>query len=255
MNTFSSTNLALIDRKLTPFSDFMAVAEPLALESASPEHRQHAAVCRENCAQLTLGIVHEMNNLTGGIAVLSEIYLNGCDSDAHLAEGMELIYKSTRRLQTFVAHLKTIHGPISGEPTYFNVGESVRGAFDLFAPALPKSVTVATDLPDEELAACLDEAAFRQLLLDLTLNLRDALASHAQAGGQGLRLALRRLSSGQAELTVAPAADFADGASAFSPDGDARARQQDAAEIARTLGIGLMHRVGGGYALELPLIS
>ena len=237
----------------------MPAASSIPAEPARPARWQHVAASRDACCQLTLGIVHEMNNLTGGISVLSEIYMEGADSGLPLTEGLTLIHKSTDRLQTLVRHLKVINGPISEEPTYFNVAEFVRSLFELFAPLLPKDMVVHPSFPPEELAACLDEALFRQVLLNLTLNLREALDTEPAAEHR-LHLGLRRLSDTRAELVLALAGDFGDDFHGTVPESDLRwagahARLLDADDILKELGGRLTCRPGGEYVFELPLIS
>ena len=219
---------------------------------------RHAAVSRETGAQLTLGIVHEMNNLTGGIAVLSEVYQQEASSGLPMVESFELIKQSARRLQSLVRHLKLVHGPLQEEPSYVNVGESVRGLLEMFAPVLPRDTTIETDFEPGELVACLDAALMRQALLDLILNVRDALAIRPEPG-HGLRASLRRLPGERAELVVAPTDAAGVDIRADLPDADpcradAASRLSDANLALEALGGRLTRGGHGEYIVELPLV-
>lgn len=227
-------------------------AEP---EPAARWH--HAAVSRETCAQLTLGIVHEMNNLTGGIAVLSELYTQEAATGMPVSEGLELIGKSTARLQALVRHLKIVHGPLREAPTYVDLQGFVHGTMDLLAPVLPKNIVVTTDFPpDGELAAHLDEAILRQALLDVLLNVRDALLTRRTDGGHSLRVSLRRTAVARAELVLAAAHE--DGAGlADPPEGprwsESKTRWHHAAGALQELDGRLTRGAHGEFILELPL--
>ena len=209
----------------------------------------YAAVGQEGVRQLTLGLVHEMNNVLGGIAVLSEIYQDRSGADDGLGEGLALIHKSTGRLQTFVGQLKILNGPAVGEPVYLNLADMARTMFEMFAPLLPKTLTVETAFPMEELAVHLDEARLRRVLLNLTLNLRDDLNRHPDSAGT-LRVGLRHR-SGSVELTLAASSRVSDLA---PPSADARARFEDARRCLGEMGGTLFAVTSREFVLAIPLV-
>lgn len=215
-------------------------------EHARDARAFYAATDLEGPRQLTLGLVHEMNNLLGGIAVLSEIYQDRSVADDGLAEGLGLIHKSTGRLQTLIRHLKTINTPPTGESVYLNLAESVRGMFEMFAPMLPKTLAVVMAFPVEEMAVHLDEALLRRVLLNLTLNLRDGLRHGSQADHK-LHVGGRLQPGDKVALTLSMGGDEA-------PSVDARARLADARQGLCKLGGTLIAHTPGEYILELPLV-
>ncbi len=251
-------NAALHSRNLIFLPDPMAAADSTSADAEPDALVRHAAVCREACSQLTLAIVHEMNSLTGGIAVLSEVYLQEASAGLPMGEGLELIHQSTRRLQTFVRDLERVHGPLRVESSYLNIGETVRGLLELFMPVLPKDTVIETDIEPEEMATCLDEARFRHALLGLTLNIRDALAARPEPG-HGLRVSLRRLPDDRAELVLVPTdaagVDIRAGLPETDPRrADADARLADATLVFEELGGRLTRGGHGEYIAELPLV-
>ena len=199
--------------------------------------------------ELTLGIIHEMNNALGGIAVLSEIYQTPAGDAEGLGEGLGLIHKSAVRLQTLVGHLKLLNGPTRSEPTYLNLTDLVRTQFEMFAPLLPKTLTVETAFPSEELAVHLDEILFRRVLLNLALNLRDDLARHVGTAKM-LRVSIRHR-AGVAELTLATGHGSPPELPAL-PEG-AAARVADAQRILQETGGTVIAYTNGWYVLALPL--
>ena len=217
------------------------------VEHARDARAFHTATDVEGRCQLTLGLVHEMNNLLGGIAVLSEIYQDRSAVDDGLSEGLALIQKSTGRLQTLVTHLKTLNGPPTGEATYLNLPETVRGLFEMFAPLLPKTLAVVMAFPLEELAVHLDEALLRRVLLNLTLNLRDDLARQPE-GANKLHVGIRVRPGTTVELTLSA------GGPGQDPSADARARLADARQCVCKMGGMLIAHTPGEFTLELPLV-
>ena len=210
-----------------------------------------AATDLEAGRQLTLGIVHEMNNALGGIAVLSEIYQSSAPGEDGLGEGLALIHKSTGRLQALVNHLKILNGPLSGESAYLNLTETVRSLFEMFAPLLPKTLKVETTFPLEELAVHLDEALLRRVLLNLALNLRDSLGARPDAS-KTLHISIRH-GAGSAEIILSTA-DPGDPGETLLPAA-AQARLDDAQRSLRAVGGTVFAYSTGKFVLELPLAA
>ena len=217
------------------------------VEHAREARAFYAATDTEGPRQLTLGMVHEMNNLLGGIAVLSEIYQDRSVADEGLAEGLALIHKSTGRLQTLVGHLKTLNRTAASEPVYLNLADTVRTLFEMFAPMLPKTLAVVLAFPLEELAVHLDETLLRRVLLNLTLNLRDDLGRHPDAEPK-LHVGIRALPGNKVALTLSL------GCGGEGPLADARARLADARQCLCKMGGTLIAHAPCEYLLELPLV-
>ena len=196
---------------------------------------------------LPLGLVHEMNNLLGGIAVLSEIYQDRSAVDDGLAEGLTLIHKSTGRMRALVDRLKTLNGPNSSEPVYLNLAETVRDLFEMFAPLLPKTLAVVMAFPLEELAVHLDAALLRRVLLNLTLNLRNSLAGHPDATGK-LHVGIRTRPGDKVELRLSA------GSGSEPMSADAYARLADARQCLCKMGGTLIAHANNEFILELPLV-
>ncbi len=226
--------------------------EPLsdaAAEHAPGSEAFYEATGSEAVRQLTLGLVHEMNNVLGGIAVLSEIYQDRSGEDSGLGEGLALIHKSTGRLQTLVGQLKALNGPAVEDPVYLNLSDTIRVMFEMFAPLLPKTLTVETAFPMEELAVHLDQARLRRIVLNLTLNLRDDLDRHPQAAGT-LRVGVRHRDD-TVELALSARSRVDD---PVPPTPDARARLDDARRGLLAMGGTLIALSNREYILVLPLV-
>jgi hypothetical protein len=223
-----------------------------------------AAAGREPLCRMTLGIAHEANNLVGGISALSEIYLQGRQGSLPLNEGMALIHNSAGRLQAIIRQLVELSRSPDGERTCVGIVELVRNQLDLFAHILPKGARIRTHFPDEELAVHLDETAFRQLLLNLVVNVHDATGkTTSREEISPVILSLRQLPDAppRVELLISPHLDGAvDASPAAAPDAtemrrqDVRLRLLDARQRMAELGGELDVRAGGEVALILPLV-
>ncbi len=216
-------------------------------EPARDARAFYAATDVEGRRQLTLGLVHEMNNLIGGIAVLSEIYQDGSAVDNGVTEGLALIHQSTNRLQSLVTHLKTLNGPSVSEPVYLKLPETVRALFEMYAPLLPKTLAVVMAFPQEELVVHLDEALLRRVLLNLTLNLRDDLGCHPETTDR-LHVGIRTRPCSKVELTLSVSGLGLDRSA------DACARLADARQCLCKMGGTLIAHTSSEYLLEFSLV-
>lgn len=233
--------------------DIALLDAPFETAAGAGRAADYDATDRDACRQLTLGLVHEMNNLLGGIAVLSEIYQQENGADDGLNEGLALIHKSTGRLQTLVGHLRVLNGPPTEAPAYLNLSETVRTFFELVAPLLPKTWAVEMPVPPEELAVYVDETLFRRVLLNLTLNLRDA-SDHPNGGPGRFQVALRRRpGDSMVDLTLSVGTAGRQGERPLTPG--AQARHADARRCLQTMDGTLIANENGGVVLSLPLVA
>jgi signal transduction histidine kinase len=222
-----------------------------------------AAAAREPLSRMTLGIAHEVNNLIGGISALSEIYLQGMEASLPIKDGLKLIHGSAARLQTLIRHLVELNRPPDGERAYVNLVECVRHQLELYSHILPKGARIETQLPDEEMVVRLDETAFRLLLLNLVVNLHEAVGKPVSEDGIcPIALRLRALpDAAKAELVIAPQT-AGKKAEASTPDAgslekqrqDVRLRLIDACATLREIGGEIEVRSGGEVAVILPLV-
>lgn len=213
----------------------------------------HPATDHEAVRQLTLAITRKMDELIGGISGLSEVFQHGPADTWKLTEVFALIHQSSSRLHGLIAHLKVLHRRATGEATYLNLSRTVRAHFEMFDPLLSDRLVVEMDLATEELAVHLDEARLRRVLLNLTLNLCNALRGRQTADSK-LCVSIRVDSDATAQITLA-AGGTGEVIETVAPDAAARARVADACEFLVEAGGSFTRRTATDFLLELPVVS
>lgn len=162
-----------------------------------------AAAGRECVGRFTEGLAHELNNLVGGIAAMSELLslpappslsppsppppffpvatgsgetttppaVTPVSGGGALSpgEGPALLHRNAGRLSVLLRHLLALALPPTGERTYVNLSRVLIEYLALLAPALDKKTRVETEVPDAELPVKANEAELRQVVLNLLL--------------------------------------------------------------------------------------
>jgi PAS domain S-box-containing protein len=159
-----------IARNIT--ADKRAEAERLRYEA-----RLRQAQKMEAIGQLTGGIAHDFNNILAsvmGYVVLAEE--RATDSgDAKSADYLGQALGSCRRARDLIQQMLTFSRGGRGEPRALSLPALVRDAIPMMRSALPSTlaidVVVDADLP----AVWMDEVQAHQVLLNLSINARDAM--------------------------------------------------------------------------------
>ena len=170
-----------------------------ARRSAEAERAQLEAQLRqaqkmEAIGQLTGGIAHDFNNILQ--SVLGNLTLAGERvaelRDAKLARYLERAQLSAQRARDLIQQMLTFSRAKRGEPRLLSLGLLVAEAAKLLRPTLPSTIEVKLDLNDEAQVK-VDRVQAEQVLLNLCINARDAMAGEgaitlavrvaAQAGG------------------------------------------------------------------------
>ena len=151
------------------------------------EARLRQAQKMEAIGQLTGGIAHDFNNILAsvmGYVVLAEE--RAADSgDAKSAEYLGQALGSCRRARDLIQQMLTFSRGGRGDPRALSLAALVRDAIPMMRSALPSTlaidVVVDADLP----AVWIDEVQAHQVLLNLSINARDAMPD-----GGTLRIAM-----------------------------------------------------------------
>lgn len=138
------------------------------------ENRLTSTSWRENLSTITSGLVHDFSNIMAGIHSLSELYHDSLTPEDSMYKGMEQIKKNSMQAQKLVRRIIDLNREQSGQRDYYNLENLIRDQSDLIRIILPKHSQVQTELTGEELAVYIDEVAFRQMLLNMAMNARDA---------------------------------------------------------------------------------
>lgn len=124
--------------------------------------------------ELTLGLLHKLNNLMTGVY----FNLEGAEAaldPAHPAAGMvREITRTIQQAQTLVRRTADLNLAPEAEASYFEIGELVQENWDLIKIILPKSTVAEFQGPAEPLYVKVSTEEFREAILQLASATRAA---------------------------------------------------------------------------------
>lgn len=147
---------------------------------AIAEHRLSNSVWREGLTTLTNGLVHDFSNLMAGIFSISELYYGMMKKDDPMANGMKQIKKSTMQAQRLVRRIIDLHKDKPVARVSHDLRDLLKDQMDLIAILLPRSTNLKTKFGKLPLIAFIEETSFRQVLLNLIINARDATGKNGK---------------------------------------------------------------------------
>jgi len=143
---------------------------------AIAEHRLTNSVWREGLATLTNGLVHDFSNLMAGIYSISELYFGMMEKDDPMANGMGQIKKSAMQAQKLVRRIIDLHREKPANRAVQDLRLLLKDQMDLLEIIIPRSAKIKTNFGKDALPAFIEETGFRQVILNLAINARDAIA-------------------------------------------------------------------------------
>lgn len=162
------------------------------------EDRLSSRSWKESLSTLTRGLLQDFGSALTGIFSLSELYHSTLPLRHPLREGLALIRENAAEAQRLVRMILELNSDTAGERSYLNLGRLVRDQLDLLKLVLPRGTQLTGPGEDGAWPVHLDETAFRQTLVNLAMNARDALR-----GPGDIRIALRALAPGESIATDA----------------------------------------------------
>jgi len=159
------------------------------------EHRLTTRAWKQNLSTLTDGLLNDFGNAMTGIFSLSELYHNTLPATHPLHDGLGLIKENAAQAQRLVRKIIELNRETSGEKSYANLGKIIRDQLELVKIILPRGTQLTGPHVEGDWPVYIDEIAFRQTLMNLAMNSRDAL----KAPGE-IRILLRRLDAGEVPL-------------------------------------------------------
>jgi len=164
-------------------------------ESRRLETQLRQAQKMEAIGQLTGGIAHDFNNILAsvmGYVVLAEERASDRD-DAKSVEHLGQALASCRRARDLIQQMLTFSRGGRGEPRAVDLCALVRDAAPMLRASLPSTLELVQDCDPTTPPVWVDEVQAHQVLLNLSINARDAV------GGSGIvTIAVRRRAVGGA---------------------------------------------------------
>ncbi len=147
---------------------------------AIAEHRVSNSIWREGLATLTNGLVHDFSNLMAGIYSISELYHGMMEKDDPMANGMGQIRKSTMQAQRLVRRIIDLHREKPASRAVHDLRLLLKDQMDLVEIIIPRSASIKTDFGKASLPSFIEETGFRQVVLNLAINARDAISRNGK---------------------------------------------------------------------------
>lgn len=144
-------------------------------DQAIAEARIANLTWKENMAFLTSGLIHDFSNVIAGITVLSELYCDQLEQSDPIYSGMQQIQKSSLQAQKIIRRIMDLNRSQSCEKSYHYLEALIEDQVDLIKIILPKQTQLQTIFTGKTLPVYIDEIGFRQMLLNLAINARDAI--------------------------------------------------------------------------------
>ena len=158
---------------------------------AIAEHRLSNSVWREGLTTLTNGLVHDFSNLMAGIYSISELYHGMITKDDPMANGLGQIKKSAMQAQKLVRRIIDLHRDKPAIRATHDLRVLIKDQMDLVGILIPKSAKITTDFGRKEVPVFLEETGFRQVILNLIINARDAIPKNGK-----IKIQLKRVKAG-----------------------------------------------------------
>jgi PAS domain S-box-containing protein len=151
-------------------------------ERARLEAQLRQAQKMEAIGQLAGGIAHDFNNMLTTIMGYVALVLEKLEErgDARLAGFLDNAHRSGLRARDLIQQLLTFSRGQRGEPRPLALAPHIADAVKLLAASLPASVELEADLDAAVPRIMLDPVQLEQILMNLCINARDAMAGRGR---------------------------------------------------------------------------
>ncbi len=175
---------------------FLAIAREVTdrkaaeMQQALLREKLQVAQSRQLVAQLAGGLAHDVANVLAVITQSLEMLKPVVAPPA--SESLNRIESAAEQARALVGNLSRL-GQRSSSRNAIALDQSIRQATDLVRPSLGPEIALHLDLPAAPLEVMGEQTAVMQVMLNLMLNARDALAGTDGTGSAGhIRVRLRR---------------------------------------------------------------
>ena len=168
-------------------------------EKARLQRELQQAHKMEVLGELSGGIAHDFNNLLGIILGYSELAARAAHSvgDERIMGYLDHVEKAGTRAKKLVSQLLTFSRSDENQDRPLQLSPLVREDAKMLRSTLPSSIQIALDLEEGLPSIMMDPLQLQQLLLNLSVNARDAMN-----GAGRLEIGLRRSAQKDAECAA-----------------------------------------------------
>jgi PAS domain S-box-containing protein len=130
----------------------------------------------ESIGTLAGGVAHDLNNVLGPILMGAESLRSNATGE-HAAAMISLIEESARRGSSIVKQVLTFARGVEGERVLINPRHLIDEMVEIARKTFPKSIEVTGQHPEYPWSISGDPTQLHQVLLNLSMNARDAMAN------------------------------------------------------------------------------
>ncbi|HEV8537654.1 MAG TPA: PAS domain S-box protein, partial [Bacteroidota bacterium] len=130
----------------------------------------------ESIGMIAGGIAHDLNNVLAPILMAVQL-LRMRATDAQTKHLIDLLETSTERGSRMVRQVLTFVRGIGGDPIDVIISQLLHDMEGIIKDTFPKSIDVFTNVPDDLWAVSGDPTQLHQVMMNLCVNARDAMAS------------------------------------------------------------------------------
>ena len=149
-------------------------------EIAAAEQRLRQAERLETIGRLAGGVAHDFNNVLTGVLLCCDLLISALEPGHRAKVYAEEIRKAGVQATGLVQQLLSVSRPTRSSPCPISLNETVDGMHHLLTRLMRENIQLKTHLDPDLGLVRMDPTQAQQILLNLVLNARDALA----AGGQ-----------------------------------------------------------------------
>ena len=144
------------------------------------EQRLREAQKMEVIGRLVSGFAHDFNNLLTGITLYCDLLLAGLDANSRLRHHAEEIRLAGEQGATLIQQLLAISRKQVIEPKVLSLNDVIRSTHGLLSRLIGDKFQLSANLKPSLAYVRIDPAQAQQLLFNLVLNARDAMAEGGQ---------------------------------------------------------------------------
>ena len=162
-------NYVAVKRDVT--QEIAAAKEKSALQSQLAQAQK-----LESVGCLAGGVAHDFNNMLQAILGYTEMALEQVPPEQALHDDLLEIKKTALRSSSLTRQLLTFARKQSIEPAELNLRETVEGLLNMLRRTVGDHIRLEWNPPDETGYVMMDKAQFEQVVFNLCINARDAIA-------------------------------------------------------------------------------
>ena len=129
----------------------------------------------EAAAQVAAGIAHDFNNLMAGILGYGQLLVKALRADTDQRRRAEQIVAAAIRGRVITSQLLSLSAPQRGEPCTLDLATVVRETEPILRTVLGEDIRLIIQVREDRGMVRIDPDLFLQILMNLTLNARDAM--------------------------------------------------------------------------------